>query len=201
MNLLFRNEGSKDFEQDRGILRGTFPTDAESNLVDARRTNGKAVISLVAVDGEDVLDHILFSPDSILPPGGTAPSNDPSGIGLALVAEHPDVQTRGIRSRLIREGLDRCKTLGFDYCVVLGSPKYYQGFSFEKASAFGAQNGFGVDEEFMLSTSSNCNVAGRLTYAPEFALFSVCCEKFIDFLIGALLTTRSIMNLTMRLPK
>jgi len=44
MDFKIRDEESKDMEQVREILRATFPTDAESKLVDALRANGKAII-------------------------------------------------------------------------------------------------------------------------------------------------------------
>ena len=75
-----------------------------------------------------MLGHILFSPVSTSPPG------EAKGIGLAPVAVRPDVQSHGIGSQLIREGLRLCQELGYDYCVVLGDPKYYHRFGFEKAS-------------------------------------------------------------------
>ena len=49
MNFKIRPEALKDFEPVREILRAAFPTDAESRLVDALRTNGKGNISLAAV--------------------------------------------------------------------------------------------------------------------------------------------------------
>ena len=169
MGIKIRNEETKDIEQVREIVRATFPTEAESRLVDAIRANGKAVISLVAVgdNDEEVLGHILFSPVSTTPP------SDPSGIGLAPVAVRPDAQSQGIGSRLIREGLRLCKELGYDYCVVLGSPKYYQRFGFEKASPFGIRNEYGVDDEFMIIRFSERGVAGLVQYVPEFGMFSV----------------------------
>src|SRR5215208_2567418 len=116
---------------------------AESKLVDALRANGKATISLVAVYGGEVLGHILFSPVST-----TSPS-DVKGVGLAPVAVRPDAQSQGIGSKLIKEGLRLCKELGFDYCVVLGNPRYYQRFGFEQASLFGIRNEYGADHAFM----------------------------------------------------
>jgi putative acetyltransferase len=90
------------------------------------------------------------------------------------VAVRPDVQSQGIGSRLIREGLRLCKESGYDYCVVLGDPKYYQRFGFKKASQFGVQNEYGVDEEFMMIHFSKYNVVqGLVKYAPEFAMFAV----------------------------
>ena len=167
MEIEIRDEAVEDIEQVREILRAAFPSDAESKLVDALRASGKAVISLVAMDREQVLGHILFSPVSTTPPSGA------KGIGLAPVAVQPKYHNQGIASQLIREGLRRCKELGYDYCVVLGSPKYYQRFGFEKASTYGIQNEYGVDEEFMLIRFSESAVQGLVRYAPEFSMFSV----------------------------
>jgi putative acetyltransferase len=167
MNFKIRNEEAKDIDQVRSIVQAAFPTYAESKLVDALRTNGKAIISLVAVNDEQVLGHILFSPVT------TSPQTSVKGIGLAPVAVHPDVQSQGIGLQLIREGLRRCQELGFDYCVVLGSPEYYRRSGFMKASQFGVANEYGVDEEFMLIKFSNCDVSGVVKYSPEFATFSV----------------------------
>ena len=169
MDINIRNEEAKDIEQVRAIVRAAFPTEAESKLVDAIRAHGKAVISLVAVgdDDEEVLGHILFSPVSTTPPG------DARGIGLAPIAVRPDVQSQGFGSRLIRKGLELCKALGYDYCVVLGGPAYYQRFGFEKASPFGIRNEYAVDEEFMIIRFSEHDVAGLVQYAVEFGLFSV----------------------------
>jgi putative acetyltransferase len=168
MDFKIRDEQPDDIEQVSAILKATFPTNAESKLVDVLRTNRKAMISLVAVREDQVLGHILFSPVSTTPP------REAKGIGLAPVAVHPDVQSHSIGSQLIREGLRLCKELGYDYCVVLGSPEYYQRFGFEKASSFGIENEYGVDPEFMLIRFSNVDLAdGLVKYAPEFALFSV----------------------------
>ena len=167
MEINIREEAAQDMEQVRALLRAAFPSDAESRLVDALRANGKASISLVAVSGDEVLGHILFSPVTTAPPG------EAKGIGLAPVAVRPNAQFRGIGSKLIREGLHLCKQLGFDYCVVLGDPKYYQRFGFEKASRFGIRNEYGVDNEFMVIQFSNRGVAGLVQYASEFGMFSV----------------------------
>lgn len=167
MNINIRNEETKDIEQVRAILRSAFPGDAESKLVDLLRTNGKAIVSMVAVENDEVLGHILFSPVT------TAPPTVAKGIGLAPVAVRPDVQSQGIGSQLIREGLRRCKELGFDYCVVLGAPEYYHRFGFEKASQFDIHNEYGVDDEFMILQFSDRKAVGLVQYAREFAELSV----------------------------
>jgi putative acetyltransferase len=168
MDIKIRDEEPKDIEQIRAILKAAFPSEAESKLVDALCRNGKAIISLAAVNHDEVLGYILFSPVSTTPP------NEAKGIGLAPVAVRPDVQSQSIGSKLTQAGLRRCQELGYDYCVVLGSPKYYQRFGFAKASNFGIENEYGVDDEFMIIRFSEVELThGLVKYAPEFALFSV----------------------------
>ena len=172
MKFIIRNEESKDIQQVTEILKTAFPTDAESKLVNALRANGKAIISLVAVEGDEVLGHILFSPVTTTPPSLQ------EGIGLAPVAVRRDIQSQGIGSQLIREALRLCQELEFDFCVVLGSPKYYQRFGFERASKFDLQNEYGMDDGFMVIRFSNqrrseADIAPCLvSYSSEFALFS-----------------------------
>ncbi len=175
MEIHIRNEEPRDIKAIQEILCAAFPTDAESKLVDALRANGKAIISLVAVNEEDeALGYILFSEVSIILPGGASPPNEAKGIGLAPVAVRPDIQSRRIGSKLIHQGLRLCSQRSYDYCVVLGSPEFYGRFGFEKASTFGMQNEYGVDEEFMLIDFGYKDVpGGLLKYATEFSLFTI----------------------------
>ena len=167
MEYIIREEQAKDTQQVRHLLQTAFPTDAESKLVDALRTNGKAIISLVADCAEEVLGHILFSPVT------TSPPSQEKGIGLAPVAVLPGVQSQGIGSQLIVAGLQRCRDLEYDYCVVLGSPKYYHRFGFERAGDNGLENEYGAGDEFMVLWFTDKNVMGLVQYASEFAMFSV----------------------------
>ena len=167
MEYIIREEQAKDIEQVRLLLQAAFSTDAESRLVDALRQNDKAIISLVAVCVEEVLGHILFSAVTTSPPG------EAKGIGLAPVAVLPGVQSQGIGSQLILTGLGICQQLGYDYCVVLGSPEYYHRFGFETASDYGFENEYGAGEEFMVIRFTDRSELGLVKYAPEFAMFSV----------------------------
>jgi len=124
MEFNIRHEELKDMEQVREILKSAFPTEAESKLVDALRANGKAIISLVAERSGQVLGHILFSPVTTTPP------SQEKGIALAPAAVRPVVQSQGIGSHSIREGLRLCQELEDGYCFVLGNPKYDQRFGF-----------------------------------------------------------------------
>lgn len=168
MEIEIRSEEPGQVDQVRRVVQSAFPTDAESRLVDALRANGKAIISLVAAEGDEVVGHVLFSPVS------TAPLSAAKGIGLAPVAVDPNHQRQGIGSQLIRHGLQAAKELGYEYCVVLGNPRYYQRFGFKKASSFGLQNEYGVDDEFMVINLSGCEgPRGLVRYTSEFGLFSL----------------------------
>lgn len=167
MDIIVRNETPEDYKAIEEILCAAFPSDAESKVVYALRTNGHATISLVAIGAGKILGHILFSPVHTHPP---TPQN---GLGLAPMAVHADFRSQGIGSQLIRAGLQACRDLLYDYCVVLGSPKYYGRFGFEKASTFDLQNEYGVDDEFMVVRFTTVPLGGLVKYSPEFAFFSV----------------------------
>lgn len=167
MTITIRPEMQQDHLPVETILLSTFSTDAESKVVSAIRENGNAVISLVAVLDEKVIGHILFSLVTTHPP------THEKGLGLAPVAVDPAHQLQGVGSNLIRAGLQMCIDLQYDYAVVLGSPKYYMRFGFQKASSFGLQNEYGMDAEFMVIKFKALPGSGLVKYSYEFSLFSV----------------------------
>ncbi len=59
--MVVRPEEPADFSDIRVIVESAFPTPAEAQLVDRLRADGDAEISLVAVDSEIVVGHVLFS--------------------------------------------------------------------------------------------------------------------------------------------
>jgi putative acetyltransferase len=94
-----------------------------------------------------------------------------NAVGLAPVAVVPELQTQGIGSKLIREGLKQCKQAGYDAAVLLGYPAYYSRFGFARAADFGLQNEYGVVDEFMvlpLRDGALQTVGGLVKYGPEF---------------------------------
>jgi putative acetyltransferase len=161
-----REEYAADQDAIRDVLTSAFPTDAEARLVDLLRQQHKASIALVAVADNRLVGHIFFSPVTV--------TNVPQGfrgVGLAPVAVHRDFQNRGIGSKLIREGLERCTQGGYAAVVVLGHPNYYPRFGFRTASAYGLVNEYGVGDGFMvlgLKDGILDKINGLVRYAPEF---------------------------------
>ncbi len=168
MDLKIQRESPEHYQAVHDILISCFNSDAEAKLVSALRANNKAVLSLAALQADEVVGHIMFSPVATSPPTNTL------GLGLAPLAVKPKFQKQGIGGKLIQAGLLLCKELNFDYVVLLGDPKYYQRFGFTKVSDFGIKNEYGVDEPFMLIQLSSRELPNVLVrYCEEFSLFSV----------------------------
>ncbi|MCP4073744.1 MAG: N-acetyltransferase [Hyphomicrobiales bacterium] len=96
---------------------------SEPVIIDALRENGDLTLSLVAVDGGEVVGHIAFSPVTI---NGVTDR----WFGLGPVSVEPEKQNGGIGSKLVRQGLDWLKSHGANGCVLVGDPNYYGRFGF-----------------------------------------------------------------------
>ncbi len=84
-----RLESSADIPAVRRVNEAAFaPRPIEAQLVDLLWARGKAVLSLVAVSGDRVVGHVLFSPVTLVEPSGLAlPHAAFNGVGLGPVAE------------------------------------------------------------------------------------------------------------------
>ena len=161
-----REEAPGDIESIFRVNEQAFETNAEARLVDLLRERRKAVISLIAEVGGEIVGHILFSPVSIEPA-----AENWNALGLAPLAVIPSHQRQGIGGALIEAGLENCRKLGIELVVVLGHPTYYPKFGFTKASAYGLDNEYQADEAFMvieLLPGVLMNFNGLVKYAPEF---------------------------------
>jgi putative acetyltransferase len=139
----------------------------EAKLVELITKRKKALISLVAViDDSNVVGHVLFSRVTI--------ENSPtafSAVGLAPIGVLPHFQRNGIGSKLMKEGLERCRKAGYHAVVLLGDPAYYSRFGFLRAADFGLDNEYGAHDEFMvlpLCEGALNTVSGMVRYLPEF---------------------------------
>ena len=65
--LLIRPERPEDIEAIRQVNEQAFGRADEANLVDALRTGGKAVLSLVGVEGDRIVGHIFSVPSRLNP--------------------------------------------------------------------------------------------------------------------------------------
>ena len=163
-----REERSDDVPAVRDLNRRAFWQDQESNIVDALRANGAALLSLVATLNGQVVGHIMYSPLSI--------DGKFEGAALGPMAVLPQCQRRGIGSRLIEAGNRKLKDDGCPFIIVVGHADYYPRFGFKPASEHGIKCEWDVpDNVFMLlvlDQAKMAGVAGLAKYRPEFSSVS-----------------------------
>jgi putative acetyltransferase len=167
--MLIREERDADAAQVRAVNIAAFGTPTEADLVDALRLQAMPLISLVAEDNGKVVGHILFSPVKL--------TSEPGLIlmGLAPMAVVPSRQRQGIGSRLVREGLERCRDVDAAAVVVLGHPEYYPRFGFRPAAQWSLRSEYSVPEDaFMvreLREGALNGMSGTIQYHPAFQDF------------------------------
>lgn len=163
--LVLRDADDGDRPAIRRVHLDAFPTPEEADLVDRLLDNCAERLSIVALDGDDVVGHVLFTP--AIADDGT------KGLGLAPLAVLESHQRRGVGQALTTRGLARARSAGYPFVLVLGHPEYYPRFGFRPASSYGVECPYpGVpDDAFMLlaiDTASTSRVSGVIRYRPEF---------------------------------
>lgn len=158
---MIRAETVLDIAAIRAVEEAGFARPHEADLVDALRAAGDAVFSLVAIEAEQLVGHIMFSRMD-------APFR---ALGLGPVAARPDRQRRGIGGRLIREGLVRAGAEDWQAIFVLGDPVYYRRFGFDPAMAAGFRSPYAGPYLMALPLGAPDLPmrSGRIGYAPAFA--------------------------------
>ena len=166
--MMVRREEPRDFDAVRIVNERAFGQTDEARIVNALRGLAGA-ISLVAVQGDQVVGHILFTAVSIDDAGPSL-----SATGLAPMAVLPECQRRGIGSTLVNAGLDACRAAGHDLVVVLGHPAFYRKFGFVTAADHGLSCEYPAPREaFMvieLRPGSLAGARGLVRYRPEFGV-------------------------------
>lgn len=164
--MLIRTEAPADILAIDRLLKSTFETDAEANLVMKLRENGRRTLSLVACSDEgEVVGYVLFSPV-------TLDGIDRNWQGLAPLAVSEEYRKQGIAEQLIREGFSSLFEFGYPACVVLGDPAYYGRFGFESSAKYNMQCQWEVPEGAFqvvaLAEGEFAEASGLIEYSPEF---------------------------------
>lgn len=165
--LTIRPETPEDIEAIRYVNDQAFGRENESWLIDELREHGVLTISLVAIQDDEIVGHISFSP-AVVKSGGSSFEV----INLAPVAVLPVYQRVGIGSQMVRAGLEECRRRGHEIVVVLGHPDYYPRFGFVVAGPKGIECEFEAPEEawMVLELREGALVGrrGMVRFQPEF---------------------------------
>ncbi|HKJ76902.1 MAG TPA: N-acetyltransferase [Gammaproteobacteria bacterium] len=137
MNLQVREALETDWQAIADLLLAAFGREEGREITDLvaallQDPSASPRLSLVAVEGAEVVGYILFTSSRIK----DSPTVASSAI-LAPLAVHPDYQGRGIGGRLVEEGLKRLQGAGGELVFVLGHPGYYPKFGFAPAGERG----------------------------------------------------------------
>jgi putative acetyltransferase len=166
--VTIREEEVRDIEAIRNVNEAAFEGEAEANVVDTLRQVCDGCSSVVAVEGDEVVGHVMFSPATIENVDG-----DIWGMGLAPLAVLPNHQRRGIGTTLIEHGLAMLREKGCPFVIVLGHADYYRRFGFVPASRYNLRCQWeGIpDEAFMILVYDQellKGVSGVAKYREEF---------------------------------
>ena len=148
------------------INRLAFKGDTESRLIQILEREADIVASYVALDGDEIVGHILFSPLYVMINGKRV-----DAVALAPMCVIPQRQNQGIGSQLVQHGIEQMKLAGKAAIIVLGHTDYYPRFGFRHELAKNLACDFNQYEAFMgleLVEGSLAGKAGTCRYARAF---------------------------------
>lgn len=169
--MIIRTETEKDFKEVYKLNYEAFGNrEDEAKLVERIRRSEEFIpeLSIVAEIENEIVGHLLLSKAVI--------ENDEqlsTVIVLAPVAVKSDRQKQGIGSRMIEEGISRCRVLGFNIILLIGHPSYYPRFGFQPARKYGLElKQFKVPDEvfmvFEVKAEALQKIKGELKYPKAF---------------------------------
>ena len=172
MKILLRPEEASDIETIFDLNKQAFGRDNEAKIVDLLRCKKTFIptLSIVAIRENQLVGHILFTLVEII-------DNQTiryQSLALAPVAVHPDYQSEGIGTQMIKYGLNQAQQLGFKSVIVLGRETYYPRFGFLPASHWNIYPPFDVPSyHFMameLKPGGLHGVSGTVDFPSEFSM-------------------------------
>lgn len=168
-DLHIRQEIPEDYLQVKDLVKEAFglaehSDGDEHNLIDRIRNAPEYIpeLSLVAISGNIVVGHIMFSKILV---------GKSEAIALAPLAVRIDRQREGVGKLLIMAGHSLARKMGYSCSVVLGDPNYYSRFGYETAANYGIIAPFDVPEEYYMvcNLSKNGDIPnGYVKYSDAF---------------------------------
>ncbi len=169
--IIIRQETEKDRAYVYNLIKDTFKQAEHSdgnehNLVEKLRTSEAFIpeLSLVAVLDKKIVGHILFTKLKV---------GETTQLALAPLTVATPFQKQGIGSLLIKTGHKIAKEMGFEYSILLGSPKYYSRFGYKPSTEFNIISPFDVPQEYFMAVNlqeKNSLLNAKVEYPKEFLI-------------------------------
>ena len=137
--MIVRREQPRDHAAVRDLHRAAFGTVqaggaevVEARLLDELRADAGFLphLSLVALDGGDLVGHVIGTRGWVEPLGAAA-------LGLGPLGVRPDAQGRGVGTVLVHALLAVAEAAGEHLVALLGAPAYYGRFGFVRSTELG----------------------------------------------------------------
>lgn len=185
MNTIIRPERETEHRTVETLIRDAFwdvyhPGCTEHLILHRLRKSPEFLpqLSLVALDGDQMIGHIAASRAKVIDTGGQVHEV----LCLAPLSVHPDRQKQGLGGQLIRAVELKARELGFNALVLFGHPAYYSRFGFRPTREWGITlpGGDTMDEMMLLELFPGAlkGIHGEFHAAP---CFDVTQEEADDF--------------------
>ncbi|MFN4024557.1 MAG: GNAT family N-acetyltransferase [Hyphomonas sp.] len=160
-DIWIRRARAEDMDAVVALNDAAFGTTDEGRITRQLQAEGDSVLSLVAVEGDDIVGHIEFF--RVLIDGA------PVGAGLGPMSVRPGLQKQGTGGALIRLGLAALEGAGEGIVFVLGHATYYPKFGFTAAAAQPFKVAWSGPHFMALKLSDRAPKSGVLTYPTAFS--------------------------------
>lgn len=171
MTYIIREALPQDKDAIYQIHLSAFGQDSEAKLVNELRDDSNAFVpalSLVATYQNRCIGHILLTRIHILDSQGVQHES----LALAPMAVTPSYQNQNVGSHLVKDAVQKAKSLGFASIIVLGHPEFYKRFGFQSTTKWQINAPFDVPKGvFMgleLIEGALDNLHGTVVYSASF---------------------------------
>ncbi|KAF2341453.1 GNAT family N-acetyltransferase [Flavobacterium tistrianum] len=174
MEITLRQENKNDFESVFHLIEKAFEKEEYSDhkeqfLVERLRKSDAFIpeLSIVAELDNKIVGHILFTKLKI-----KNDLNSFESLALAPVSVLPEFQGKGIGSKLILQGHEIAKSLGYKSVILLGHQDYYPRFGYELCKKYNIKMPFDVPAEncmvIALTENALLGISGEVIYPSQF---------------------------------
>ncbi|MDX5418987.1 MAG: N-acetyltransferase [Hymenobacteraceae bacterium] len=174
MPIHIRQEQPADYPAVFSLIEKAFSEEPMSDhteqfMVDRMRKSAAFIpeLSLVALDGDKVVGHILLTRLKI-----TRGELEFDSLSLAPVAVLPAYQHQGIGGMLIKKAHEIARQLGHKSVILVGHETYYPRFGYKPASTFGIKFPFEAPDENCMAVElikdGLTGVSGTVVYPEGF---------------------------------